>query len=392
MATHSVYSFSSSDRWIEGHCPASIRMSRGYPNRTNPQAELGTAVHQLGEFCIPYGIDTKECIGMRFNNHTVDDKMATDAGLYKSFVDNLTIRYGVKPLLEQRVVMSSLGRDDIYGTSDCTHIAGRILHTTDYKNGFGLVEVDDNSQTAGYSVATLDTFNLWDQVDEIYNTIVQPNGNHIDGPIRTVKYTRDDMLIWREKFRRSVILADDPDTKPNAGDWCEWCPAQTNCRARAEWIFHKAYTDAPLHMLSVPQVEFFYREIGGIKRFIDTIEKRMLDEARNGAKLDGFKLVQSYSRASVEDMDGFIKAVKGLGVDPTELYLDPRLVGKTRALKVLPKELVNLYYKTPKPSTTLVPLTDNRPAVRPGNAEGVFLPLRPSAVGIFTPISLEGNH
>lgn len=389
MSGHSVYAFSASHRWLEDACPASIRMSRGYPSSTSPQAELGTAAHELGEFSIRLGVNPHDCIGLTFNDHTVDMKMADDASMYKVFVDNLSARYGVKPLLEQRVVMSSLGRNDVYGTSDCTHIAGRTLHTTDYKNGYGLVEVYDNSQTAGYSVATLDTFNLWGQVDEVYNTIVQPNGGHIDGPIRTVRYTMDEMVAWREKYRRSVNMAENPDIAPRAGEHCHWCPAQANCRARVEWIFQKAYVQVPVHMLSVPEIEVIYNEIGNIKKFLEHIETRALNEARLGAKFDGFKLVKSISRAFVEDQEGFLKAVKAHGIDPSVLYHDPKLVGKTKAAQVLPKSLVNQYYKTPPASTTLAKMNDNRPAIRVGSAEGVFSPLKPSAAGVFEPLNKD---
>lgn len=385
MSVHSVYSFSSSHRWMEDACPASVRMSKGWPNLTNPQAELGTAVHELGEFSIKLGVNPHDCLGLVFNNHAVTEKMADDAEMYKTYVENLNVRYGVKPLLEQRVVMTSLGRTDVYGTSDCTHIAGRILHTTDYKNGYGLVD-PRTPQLAGYSVATLDTFNLWDKVDEVYNTIVQPNGGHIDGPIRTIRYSMDEMVAWREKYRRSVMLADDPNQRPVAGEHCHFCPAQSNCRARALWVFEKAYTEVPRDMLSVSEVEMIYREIGGIKKFLDHIETRMLNEARLGASLEGYKLVKSYSQATVDDKDGLIQAVKEHGIDHAKLYLNPRLVGKTRAKKIIPKELVDKYYKTPAPSTTLVPLNDNRPAIRVGSAEGVFSPLRPSAAGVFKPL------
>lgn len=382
---HSTYGFSKSYMFMS--CPASLRMSKGYHNATNPQAELGTAVHELGEFCIALGIQPSSCIGLTFNDFVTDQQMVDGATLYKNVVDDLSIRYGVAPLLEERVVMSSLGRTDVYGTSDVTHIAlnHRALHTSDYKNGYGCVEVEDNSQTAGYSVATLDTFDLWDKVDTVYNTIIQPNYGHIQGPVRTVEYSIADMVEWREKYRVAVLRADDPNEKPVAGEWCHYCPAQANCRARMEYTLDKAYTDTPIENISVTELEVIYRETGSIKKFLDMVAGRMLEEGRNGVDFKDFKLVKSYPRAVCEDEKGLLKIAGELGV-ADKLYLNPKLVGKTKAMAVLPKQIVNQFYRVPPASSTLVKNSDNRPALRVGKANGIFAPInepRPDATGVF---------
>lgn len=376
---------------MEDACPASIRMSAGYPNKSNPAAELGTAAHALGETCIALGVIPHDMIGLTVENHEVTEKMADDVSLYVNVINDLSGRYGVKPLLEQRVVMSSLGRTDVYGTSDCIFIVPgqRLCHVIDYKNGYGLVEADDNSQGLGYATATLDTYDLWDKVDTITVTIVQPNGGHISGPVRNATYTVAEVAQWREKYRRSVTLAEDPGQKPRAGEWCHWCPAQANCRARMEQALKIAYTDVPLAEISLGELEVIYKEIGSAKKFLDMVADRMLDEARNGHNMTDYKLVKSYPRAKVEDKAGFIAAAKACGVNETDLYNNPLLIGKTKAKKLLPKQIVDKYYLTPPPSTTLVEMNDNRPAVRvsDNSAKGVFSnraePAK-SAVGVFS--------
>lgn len=387
--SHSVYAFSSSHRWM--NCPASIRMSKGYPNTTNDAAELGTAVHELGEFCIKMGFQPVDCKGLVFNNITVDEKMIDGATLYRNTSDLLTLKYGVNPLLEQRVVMSSLGRNDVYGTSDLTHIAlnQRVLHTTDYKNGWGVVDVNDNSQTAGYSVATLDTFNLWDKVDEVRNTIIQPNYDHIDGPVREINYTIQEMREWQEKFRIAVTRADDPNEKPVAGDWCHYCPAQANCRARMIDVLDKAYTDTPVENISIGELEVIYKAQRSIGKFLDMVTARMNDEACQGVEFKDFKLVKSYPRAKVEDEKGLIQFVKDAGLPIEKLFNNPRLVGKTKAKEFLPADAVNRFYKVPPASNVLVPNSDRRPALRLGKANGVFTPInepRPDVSGVFNKV------
>lgn len=390
QAVHSVYSFSSSHRWIA--CPASIRMSKGYVNTTNDAAERGTAEHGLGEFCISVGVEPKDCIGLTFNGIEVDTEMSNGATIYKSLVEMLTLRYGVRPLLEQRVVMSSLGRQDVYGTTDCAFIVlrDRLLHGIDFKGGRGVVDVDDNSQLIGYAIAMLDTYNLWDKVDKVVNTIVQPHYDHIQGPVRDITYTVEELRKWQLVYASAVMKADDPSTKPVAGEHCHYCPASANCRARMEYTLKNAYTDCPIENISIGELEVIYSEIRSVKRFLEDIENRVLSEARNGVNFKNFKLVESYSRAICTDEKALLAKAKELGVDPVKLFIDPRLVGKTKAAEVLPKAIVAQYYRTPPSSSTVVPLTDRRPAMRVGKAVGIFQPItveaKPSAVGVFQPI------
>ena len=385
MSEHSVYSFSSSSRWIETACPATIRMSRGIPGSTNPMAELGTAAHELGEFCLTFGVTPYECLGMTFNNHEVDDNMAGHVAVYVNFGNDLRLRTGQKPMLEQRVTMSSLGRTDVFGTSDFTLIAGDTLYVVDYKHGYGIVEAEGNPQLAGYGIATLDTFNLWDQIKTVHVTIVQPRASHIAGPIRTVTYTIEEIREWQQKFSRSVLLADDREQRPNAGSWCKYCPARGKCRARMERTLQFAYTDVPIDEVSPGEIEVLFSEIEAINTHLEAIKGHALGLGRDGHKFDKFKLVKSIVRAKCHDEKALITDAIESGVDEGKLY-ERKLVSMTKAKKLLPQELIAKHYIKPPQSTTLVALTDNRPAVRVGSATGVFGDISqpaPSATGVF---------
>jgi hypothetical protein len=388
--SHSIYSFSSSHRWIEGACPASVKKSRGYPNISNPAAELGTAVHALGEFCIRLGINPNDCIDLTFENHKVNHKMADDASMYFNVINDLSLRYGVKPILEGKVAITSVAGGKVYGTSDCNFIVlpQRIVHIIDYKNGYMPVEIVGHSQTSGYGVATLDTYDLWDKVDTVVNTVIQPNGNHIEGPVRTTIQTIGQMREWRDKFGRSVELAES-NTKPVAGEHCTYCPAQANCRARMEYTLQSAYINCAPEDLSLGEVEAIYREIGSVKVFHAKIEARMLEEARKGEIFKDYKLVKSYPRAKCENVEGLLAEAKIRGIDPLKFYLDPNLIGITRAKKLLPEDIVKQFYKSPPPGTALVGMKHSQPAIRVGKATG-FTPIgridTPSLAGVFTKI------
>ena len=381
---HSVHGFSGASRWIEDACPASIRMSRGAENSTNPAAELGTAAHELGEFCLKFGLNATDGLGLEFNGHIVDEPMTQASAVYVLHARARELKYGIKSMLEQRVLMTSLGRTDVFGTSDLIARVGRKLFIDDYKHGYGLVEVEGNPQFTGYAVSTLDTFGWWNEIDEIECTVIQPRASHASGPIRSVTYTIDEMRIWQQKFARSVALTEDKNQKPKAGSWCKYCPARGNCRARMMLTLEIAYRDCPENELSPGEIEALLKEIDGVKTHIEALSYRALQLGRAGHRFDGYKLVNSIVRASCKDEKALVKDAQEKGIDITRLF-EQKLVSMTSARKVLPAALINKHYIKPPASTTLVKLTDSRPALRVGSAVGIFdnaLP-HPSAVDIF---------
>jgi hypothetical protein len=375
---HSVYSFSSASRWFEDACPGSIRATRGIKNGTNPAAELGTAAHELGEYCIRYGAQPKDCIGMTFNKHEVDEAMCEAVELYVGYANDLAIRTGVRPDLEKRVAMSSLGRTDVYGTSDFTlfDVANRTVYISDYKHGYGIVDVPNNKQLIAYGIATLDTMDIWAQVDKVVTTIIQPRKQHIDGCIRSHTYTTTELVNWQSRFANSIRLAEDPTTPLKAGDHCLWC-VKARCRARLTYVLDVAYPDAPDDELTATEVGVIYNNLDVLKKFITRIEDEQLEITKSTGQVpEGYKPVKAIKWAKVEDEKGLVEAVIAEGIDPDVLY-DKKLKGKTKVKKVIPAKLANEFFIVPPAGTTLAKLSDNRPAIRVGGVpEGTFTPMK----------------
>ena len=372
--SHSIYSMSSSSRWIEGHCPASIRMSKRCQSTTSEAAEQGTAAHEMREFCLGLGVQPQDCLGMTFNGFEVDQEMVDGVSIDVNYNRRLEIEYGVKPLLEERVVMSSLGRNDVYGTTDTTFLVPRkrILHTLDFKYGRGCVEIDGCTQLQGYGVALLDTFKLWDQVDEVHTTIIQPRYNHSHGPIRTAVYTIEEMDEIADKFYRSVVAADDPTTKPNAGPWCKWCPARGNCRARMMRTLEIAYRQKPIEELTSEELEILIGEVKVVQSHLEALEREASRRAQRGHRYENYKLVDSRPRAKCSDEKKLIATAKAQGVNADRLYAKS-LKSESAIRKVLPGELVDKYYVKPPSSEILVPMSDKRVAKVVGHVpKGTF--------------------
>jgi len=361
---HAKYNFSSSYRWVEDACPVSVRMSEGYDNPSTPDDELGTAKHALGEFILRMGVSASECLGMEFNGHVVDLAMIEDISVYTSYILSRSIIYDERPIIENTVKMKSLGRDDCYGTPDSYFIAyeHRKLEVMDYKGGFDFVDAVGNTQTAACAVAIIDTYGLEDLIDTVETTVVQPNFYHAHGPARSVTYSMAEMLEWREKFRRSIILAEDKDSRPKAGKHCKHCLAQANCRTRMNHVLDNAYIEVPMNDISIPELEQLYLSISSVKVFQEKVKDRMLALALKGTKFDDLKVVHKQGRAVCEDEKVFVEESIEAGHDEGSLY-NTKLKSKTDLTRIVGKKVISQHFIRPLPSKLLTSRHDGRPAI-----------------------------
>lgn len=388
MPIHSVFGASSSSRWMA--CPASIRMSKYVEDQTNDAAELGTAAHELVEFCLKLGLNTYDCLGLVFNKHTVDEAMASAAQLYVGCIRDLCRRYNVNPMLEKRVVMLSVA-NDVYGTADCIIIVGDTLFVFDYKHGYEIVEVTNNPQAVFYAIATLDTLGLWQQIKHIVTGIIQPRASHIDGVIRLHDYSIQELVSWQNQFRVAVSNARNPHSEIIPGAHCKYCPARGFCRARMMRTIQLAYFDKPIEEMTPNELEIIYNEIDIMKTNLEAVAGKTLGLAREGKSIENHKLVKSITRAKCEDEKGFVEAALATEtVKEKDLY-NVKLKSMTDCKRLLKDNIgiVNKYFVKPPSSTTLVKMKDSRPAVAIGSAEGVFnsVDAKPvSAAGIFNEV------
>jgi len=370
---HSLYGASKFHRILA--CHGSVRMSQGKSDNSHYTAELGTAAHELAEWCLKTGINAYECLGLVFNKFTVDLKMAEGVQLYVSFIRDLCRKHKIDPLLEVRVIMSSVS-NNVYGTADCILIVGDHLFIIDYKNGFVVVEAHNNPQAIFYGIAALDTFNLWGTIKKVTLGIVQPNGDHIDGTIRTAELNMSDMGKWQQKFSITVNSAKSKNAPCNAGIWCSHCPASGSCRTRIMRTLNLVYGDKPIDEMNSDELAVIYAEASTMRNNIEKIEDKVLGYAREGKKVEGYKLVRSIQRAKCNDEKGFVAAAIKEGVKKETLF-NTKLISMTDCKRLLPHTMVNKWFTKPPTSTSLVKENSSRAAVSTSSAVGKFKPITP---------------
>jgi len=348
------------------NCNAATAMSKGCPNPTNEAAELGTAAHALGEFCLTLGVDAYDCIGLVFNGFTVDTSMVEAVQLYVGFIRSLSAKYGVPPMLEKRVCMSSVG-DNVFGTADCILLTERVLDISDYKHGYVVVNVENNTQAIFYAIATLDTYHLWDKVLEVNTHIIQPRADHEKGSIRTFSYTIAELRIWQRKFYNAIK---NPNIIPNAGTHCRYCLASTKCRTRMTRTIELAYRSTPDDKVTTEELTQIFLEKDSIIAHLNKITDAMTAKAKEGLKFEGLKLVKGRKHFVCTNQDEFVKEAGEKG----ELLFDKKLKSMSAVKGIVGKNLTEKYFVKPDGAAVLVPMSDSRPSISQ------------SAIGIFEPI------
>lgn len=114
----------------------------------------------------------------------------------------------------------------LFGTSDIVIVHRFHLTVGDLKYGFGLVEVENNTQMMVYLVGAVAKFGKRKKYRLV---ILQPRGDHFKGPIREVWITHDELEAFKLKLNEAI--ADSYSNKaPVVGPHCrKYCAALAIC-------------------------------------------------------------------------------------------------------------------------------------------------------------------
>ncbi len=360
---HALLSASSSDRWL--HCPPSARLCEAYEDKGSDYAAEGTDAHALCEFKL------KRALGMQAEDPTdslewYDQEMEDCTDGYAAYVTELLAEARqtcADPviLIEQRVDFSRWVEQG-FGTADCIIIADGTMHVVDFKYGLGvLVSANDNPQMKCYALGALELFDSLYDIDTVSMTIYQPRRQNIG----TFTLPKHELYLWADEvLKPTADLAFVGDGNFLCGEWCGFCKARNECRARAEANLELARYDfkrPPL--LTDEDIEDILSRVDGLVSWASDIKEFALEQAVNGKAWRGWKLVEGRANRRYTSEAAVEQAVTNAGYDPYER----RLLGITAMQKRLGKarfdELLSAYIEKPQGKPTLVPESDTRPAM-----------------------------
>lgn len=372
MALHATLSPSSAERWIS--CPASIRMTEAAPpEQESAYATEGTAAHALAELMardqilgtVTKAQKTAALKAWRKKFDIGDDAEAEMTEHGQGYVNYLRERMvdGSVLLLEQRL---PTGIPDSFGTSDAIIVSPDIVESIDYKYGLGVkVEAVGNPQLRLYGVGALEQYgDLLGDVQTVRLTVYQPRLDHV----ASEELPASDLRQWRDSLLPIAELALGPDAPFGPSeDACRWCPASGSCLAQMEWATARDFGVKP-DFMSGEELAKALDDIPMIVQWCAAVSAFALDRVYSGGEpIPGYKVVMSGGKRSVADPEGLIETAIAIGYTRDEVaVVKARGIGELE--KVLKKDfdlVAGPFIKKGTGSPSLVPESDNRPAINP---------------------------
>jgi hypothetical protein len=264
-------------------------------------------------------------------------------------------------LIEQRVDFSRWVESG-FGTADCIIIADGTLQIIDYKHGLGvLVSAKENPQMQCYALGALELFDGIYDINSVRMTIYQPRRDNVS----TYKISKDKLYRWADEvLKPAADLAFAGDGNFLCGEWCGFCKAKHECRARADANMELARYDFKLPpLLTDEEVEEILVRADDLVSWAADIKEYALQQAISGKKWNGWKLVEGRSNRRYTNETVVAGVVTDAGFDPYE----HKVLGVAAMQKLLGKsrfdELLAAYIEKPQGKPTLVPESDKRPAM-----------------------------
>ena len=357
--THALLSPSSSERWIS--CPPSVRMSEDIEEKPSEYAAEGTAAHRLCEYKL-HELLGYEQLDIRENLDYYNKEMEDCTEEYRNYINELLTEHdGRKQLMfvEQRVDFSRFVKEG-FGTSDCIIIDNDTIFVIDFKYGTGVkVDALNNTQMMIYAIGALEMFDGIFDINHVVMTIFQPRLNNIS----TFEMTKDDLYHWALAILKPAAdMAYQGAGDFKCGDHCRFCKAKANCRARAEYNLKLAQYDFKMpDTLEDIEIESLLGKMDMLIDWAEDIKTYALDQAVQGKKWRGYKIVEGRSNRKYTDEKAVADKVTKAGYDPYE----KKVLGITAMSKLLGKkkfeELLSGLIEKPQGKPTLVSESDARP-------------------------------
>ena len=366
---HAILSASSSERWL--HCPPSARLCESYTDKGSDYAAEGTDAHALCEYKLRQALgleaeDPTENLTW-FNEEMNDCAMGYAAYVLEQVEAAKQVCADPVVLIEQRVDFSRWVEGG-FGTADALIIADGTLKICDYKHGLGvLVRAEENPQLMCYALGALELFDKIYDIETVSMTIYQPRRDNIS----TYEISKDDLYRWADEvLKPTAELAFAGDGNFLCGEWCGFCKAKNDCRARAEANLALAQYEFKLPpLLTDEDIEEILAKVDELVAWASDIKEYALQQAISGKEWTGWKLVEGRSNRKYINDTVVAGVVEHAGFDPFER----KVLGITAMQKLLGKsrfdELLSPYIEKPQGKPALVPESDKRPAMSTAAAD-----------------------
>jgi len=368
---HALLSASGAHRWM--NCTPSALLESQFPDTTSEAAKEGTLAHEMAEAKLQHLFNTQNYRKAKLTRtlnkikkselYQPEMDMYTDD--YVAYIRKAAMEFKKVPhiAIETRLDLRAYIPDG-FGTADCIMIGENTLHIIDLKYGKGVpVSAENNPQLMIYALGALMRYRLLYHIDTVKISIVQPRIDNTN----SWELSARELAAFGETVKElaSIAIKGEGDYKP--GDWCKFCRARQQCRARADKNIELAFEiDKKPSLISNEEVGEYLRKGEDVAKWLTELQDYALAECLAGRDVDGYKAVEGRGSRAWTDMDAAFEAITEDGTDEAMLYERKpltlaqveKLMGKAHFADVAGEFVV----KNPgKP--TLVPSTDKREAI-----------------------------
>jgi hypothetical protein len=244
---------------------------------------------------------------------------------------------GDTPLFEQRVDFSDWIPDG-FGTADVVILSKHAIRVIDLKFGKGVpVSALDNTQLRLYALGAYSKFKEeYPEITEVSYTIHQPRLDSISTDGTSVSKLVD----WANYFvkpKAKKAWAGSGDFLP--GDWCQFCRAKAQCRARSDFNSELAKQDfkAPA-LLSEEEVSEVLIKAQNLRTWANDVEDYALTRAVEQSIIPpGFKLSTTITHRKISDQALAAVVLIEKGMDEAVIWEQPKLKSIAALEKLGPK-------------------------------------------------------
>lgn len=382
MAAHALLSPSAAHRWL--NCTAAPRLEEGIEDEGSSFAEEGTLAHA---YCAKHlksflRISTKgedeEIKQLNETYHT--GEMDEYTGIYKVIVlekfNAARAKTADAQLLVEVRLDFSQWMPEAFGTADAVIIADGTMEIIDFKYGKGVkVSAHNNPQMMIYALGAYNQFSFEYNIERVRMTIVQPRIDNLS----EFELSKWELLAWATyQLQPKAKEAFDGNGRQMPGAWCQFCKVKATCKALADLTFAaveehpdpKTITPDEMASRVLPMVDV-------IKTWIKGVEDYTLEQALNGTKYQGYKLVAGRSIRKITDPEAVMGALSA-NQFAEDAYMRPReLKTITDLEKVIGKkrfaEICGEWIDKPQGKPTLVEASDKRPELEADDFNNVQL-------------------
>ena len=345
MTAHALLSASGSKRWLSCTPSAKLEATLPEPKRGSGAFDFsqeGTMAHSLAEAKLRHyygqiGIEEyqrEEEIIKATPYYNDDFEAHVDS--YVLYVRS-QIGEGDTPLFEQRVDFSDFVPDG-FGTADVVILSKHAIRVIDLKFGKGVpVSAIDNTQLRLYALGAWCKFREeYPDIREVSYTIHQPRLDSISTDGTSVAKLVD----WGNYFvkpKAKKAWSGAGEFLP--GEWCQFCRAKAQCRARSDYNTELAKLEfkAP-PLLDEDEVSLVISKASQLKTWVNDVEEYALNRAVDqGIVPPGYKLSTTKTHRKIADTALAATVLVEKGMSPEVIWEAPKLKSIATLEKLGPK-------------------------------------------------------